>query len=321
MAEYRSDQAGVLQGGSGLQQGLGSATLPRPRRRRHWRRALIPYLFIAPFIAFFFIFNVYPDGYALVLSFYRYRGYGAMRYIAWDNYSAILHYHVFWTELQNTIFYWLAHAIPLIPLSFLLALLVRSKLIRGQRFIKPIIFMPQVIAIVAATLVFQNLFSTQYGAINSIFHTKIEWLQNYDIARWIIVVLLIWRGLGFWFVVFLAGLTSINPELEEAAIVDGASTWDRTIYLIVPLLRNVFLFAFVIDAINSMALFTEPNILTAGPNIADPHVAPMLTLLVSNMNDGDFGQAAATGWLLFAVTLVISVAQFLVFRSSEGAVE
>ena len=303
MAVDGTRRDGVLQAGGGRQGGLGSAALSPRRRRIHWRRAFIPYLFISPFIAFFLIFNIYPDGYSLVLSFYRYRGYGTMRYIGWDNYSAILHYHVFWTEFENTIFYWLAHAIPLIPLSFLLALLVRSRLIKGQRFIRPIIFLPQVIAIVAATLVFQNLFSTQYGAINSIFHTKVEWLQNFDIARWVIVILLIWRGLGFWFVVFLAGLTSINPELEEAAIMDGASTWARTMFVIVPLMRNVFLFAFVIDAINSMSLFTEPNILTAGPNMADPQVAPMLNLLVTNLNDGDFGQSAATGWILFAVTL------------------
>ena len=157
------------------------------------------------------------------------------------------------------------------------------------------------------------------GPSNSIFHTKVEWLQNFDIARWIVVLLLIWRGLGFWFVVFLGGLSSINPELEEAATVDGASAWARTVFVIVPLMRNVFLFAFVIDAIGSMSIFTEPNILTAGPNMADPQVAGMLNLLVTNLNDGDFGQSAATGWLLFAVTLIISLGQFALFRSAEEA--
>jgi len=130
---------------------------------------------------------------------------------------------------------------------------------------------------------------------------------------------LIWRGLGFWFVVFLAGLTSINPEVEEAALVDGAVTWQRLRYVVVPLLRNVFLFAFVIDAIGSMRLYTEPNVLTAGPGVADPEVAPMLNLLVSNLNDGNFGQSAAVGWLLFLVTIGISVFQFGIFRASEEA--
>ena len=208
---------------------------------------------------------------------------------------------------------------PLIPLSFLLALLVRSRLIKGQHFIKPIVFLPQVVAVVAATLVFQTLFSTEYGVINMILHRKIQWLQDYNLAHWVVVILLIWRGLGFWFVVFLAGLTSINPELEEAALVDGASAWDRLWYLLVPLLRNVFLFAFVIDAINSMRLYTEPNILLAGPGTADPQVAPILNLLVTNLNNGDFGQSAATGWLLFILTLAISVVQFVLFRSGEEA--
>src|SRR5689334_12317724 len=112
MAELAAEQAGAVHDCGDQRQGLGSSALPRPRRRPRWGRALIPYLFISPFIAFFAIFSAYPDGYALVLSFYRYRGYGTMRFIGWDNYRALLHYHVFWTELQNTIFYWLAHAIP-----------------------------------------------------------------------------------------------------------------------------------------------------------------------------------------------------------------
>jgi ABC-type sugar transport system permease subunit len=89
----------------------------------------------------------------------------------------------------------------------------------------------------------------------------------------------------------------------------------------VPLLRDVFLFAFVIDAIGSMRLYTEPNILTAGPGTADPAVAPMLNLLVTNLNDGDFGQSAAVGWLLFLVTLAISAVQFAIFRSKSREVE
>jgi len=298
-----------------------AAAVPRlrPRRRIRWVQLLAPYLFIAPFLLFFFVFSVWPDGYALVLSFYRYRGYGVAHFTGLRNYASILQYHVFWTELRNTIFYWLAHAIPLIPLSFLLALLVRSKLVKGKRFFKPAIFLPQVVAIVAATLVFQNLFGTQYGAVNQLLHAKIAWLQDYGMARWVVVIMLIWRGLGFWFVVFLAGLTSINPEVEEAALVDGAVTWQRLRYVVVPLLRNVFLFAFVIDAIGSMRLYTEPNVLTAGPGVADPEVAPMLNLLVSNLNDGNFGQSAAVGWLLFLVTIGISVFQFGIFRASEEA--
>ncbi|QBD82850.1 sugar ABC transporter permease [Ktedonosporobacter rubrisoli] len=287
-----------------------------PRFRQ--REAILAYLFVSPFILAFLLFQLGPDIYSFVLSFYHYKGYGTATPVGFSNYLAVLQYHVFWQELGNTIFYWLAHALPLIPLSFLLAMLVRSKFIKGQSFWKPVIFLPQVIATVASALVFQALFSTEYGIVNQLLHTKIHWLQDYALARWAIIFLLIWRGLGFWFVVFLAGLSSIDPSLEEAAIVDGATLWQRIRYVIVPLMSNVFLFAFVIDAIGSLRLFAEANVLVSGAGQADPSVAPMLNLLVGNLQNGEFGQSAAIGWILFVLTILVAALQFSSFRASRN---
>ncbi|WP_201377994.1 carbohydrate ABC transporter permease [Ktedonobacter sp. SOSP1-52] len=288
------------------------------RKRASKYEALLAYLFISPFILIYLVFQIGPDIYALILSFFRYKGYGSAIPVGFENYLTILQYHVFWTELGNTLFYWIAHAIPLIPLSFLLALLVRSKLIRGKSFWKPVIFLPQVIAIVAASLVFQTLFSTEYGIVNQLLHTHIPWLQDYTLARWIVVILLIWRGLGFWFVVFLAGLTSVDPSLEEAATVDGASAWQRIRFILLPLMSNVFLFAFVIDAIGSIRLYAEPNVLVSGATPVAPSVAPMLNLLVTNLQNGDFGQSAAVGWLLFILTIFAAALQFALFRNRSS---
>ncbi len=288
------------------------------RRRIRWKQALQGYLFIAPFCLIFLLFGVGPDIYSFVLSFERYAGFGTATPVGLSNYLTILQYHVFWTELGNTIFYWLAHALPLIPLAFFLAFLVRSRLIKGQRFWKPVIFLPQVMTIVAVSLVFQSLFSTQYGVVNELFHAHIAWLEDYSLTKWVVVFMLIWQGLGFWFVVFLAGLTSIDPSLEEAAIVDGSSVWQRLRYVILPLMRNVFFFAFTIDAISSMRLYTQPNVLVSRASLADPEVAPLLNLLVTNLQGGSFGQSAAVGWLLFVITIAISLIMFVVFRGAGG---
>ena len=299
------------------QQAIGAH---HPRRSSHMlrREAWWAYLFIAPFCLLFLIFSIGPSIYSFVLSFDRYAGFGTAIPVGLHNYISILQYHVFWTELWNTIFYWLAHAIPLIPIAFLLAFLVRSKLIKGQRFWKPVIFLPQVMTIVAVSLVFQTLFSTQYGVVNQVFHTHIQWMENYSITRWVVVLMLIWQGLGFWFVVFLAGLTSIDPSLEEASIIDGASVWQHLRYVIIPLMRNIFLFAFAIDAIGSMRLYTQPNVLVSRASLADPQIAPLLNLLVSNLQGGSFGQSAAVGWLLFIITILITAMLFGVFRVTGG---
>ncbi len=287
------------------------------RHRIRWGDALAPYLFISPFVLSFLILFVGPAAYAFILSFFRYKGYGSMTYVGLGNYKSILTYHVFWTELANTILYWLAHVFVMMICAFLLAVLVRSTLVSRKGLYKPLIFTPNILATVATALVFQSMFGTQYGVINGIFGTHIPWLQDYGIAKWVVVFMLIWHGIGWWFVIFLAGLTTINPEVEEAAVVDGASGWQRLRHVTIPLVRNVFIFAFVIDAIGSFRLFNEPNVLVArSGTLANPDMAPLLNLLMDNLRSALFGQAAAVGWILFLLVVIVSYVQFRLLRSS-----
>lgn len=281
---------------------------------------LAPYLFILPFVASFLLLFIGPAGYSLALSFYRYRGYGEARFIGLQNYVATLNYHVFWTTVGNTIFYWLAHVVPLMAIAFLLAVLVRSRFVGFKGVIKPLLFLPNILAVVAASLVFQNLFGTQYGVINTLLGLEIPWLQDPTLAKIVVVCLIVWKNVGFWFVVFLAGLTTINPEVEDAARIDGAGAWQRLRHITIPLMRPIFLFAFVIDAIGSFQLFTEPNVMLArGGSLAPPDTAPLLNLLVINLRSGNFGQASAVSWLLFLLIAVASLVQFRLFRKDGEA--
>ena len=203
-------------------------------------------------------------------------------------------------------------------IAFGLAVLVRSRLVAFKRVFKPVLFLPNIVAAVAASLVFQSLFGTQYGVINSLLGLQIPWLQDPTLAKIAIVVLIVWRNVGFWFVVFLAGLTSINPELEDAARIDGTTAWQRLRFVTLPPMRPIFLFAFVIDAIGSFQLFTEPNVLMArGGTLAPPDTAPMLNLLVINLRSGNFGQAAAVSWLLCIIIAMASIIQFRLFREQR----
>lgn len=291
-------------------------------RRIRWGDALAPYLFISPFILSFLVLFVGPALYSFVLSFFRYKGYGAARFLGFANYQTTLEYHVFWTMLKNTLIYWLAHILPLMTFAFLLAVLIRSKLVKGKSFYKPVIFLPNVVSTVAAALVFQSLFGTKYGVINKLLGMEIPWLQDMTLVKYVVILLLVWRSAGWWFVIYLAGLTSINPELEEAALVDGASTWQRLRYITIPLMRNTFLFAFVIDAIGSFRLFAEPNVLVArGGSLAPPDMAPLLNLLLTNLRNGRFGLSASVGWILFVLVVVISYLQFRIFRETSEEIE
>lgn len=266
----------------------------------------------------FLLFFLGPALYALVVSFGRYKGYGPFKWIGFKNYVNMLQYDVFWIEIRNIFFYWIAHAIPMMIIAFLLAVLMNSKLVTHKRFFKPTIFMPQVVAAVAAALLFRNFFGTKYGILNTMLGVEIPWLTEMPLARWAVVILLVWRGAGYWFVIFLAGLTTINPEVQEAAIVDGASSWQRLIRVTIPLMRNTFLFAFVVDAIVTLRLFAEPNVLGGQPGTLAPvGMAPVLNLLVEGIRSARFGQAAAVGWLLFIIIAVVSFIQFRILRVDE----
>ncbi len=285
------------------------------RGKKRWGDILAPYLFISPFILSFILLFLGPALYAFVLSFYKYRGYGKATFVGVKNYYTMWNYNVFWVELGNVFFYWIAHAIPMMIFAFLLAVLVNSKAVTNKRVFKPIIFMPQIVAAVAAALLFRNFFGTNYGILNSILGTEIPWLTDMDIARWPVVTLLVWRGTGYWFVIFLAGLTTINTEVMEAAIVDGASAWQRLIRITIPLMRNSFIFAFVVDAIVTLRIFPEPNVLggKAG-TLAPVGMAPVLNLLVENVQSARFGQAAAVGWMLFVIIAIVTFIQFRILR-------
>ena len=291
------------------------------QRRLALRTATTGYLFIAPFIIVFVIFAAYPDVFTFIISFQNNSGYGTSTAAGWSNYLALLRYGAFWTEVANTLEYWVLHAVILIPVAFALALVVRSKFVRGKGIWRSLAFLPQVMPFVAVGLVFQIVFASPQGLINNLLGTNIEWLTNFAIAKYVVVALLVWQGFGFWFVVFLAGLTTMDPALEDAAIVDGASAVQKTLRVTVPLMKNVIFFAVIIDAIGSMALYTQPNVLTTNGNgLAVPQVGTVSNIVVSNLQAGVFGQSAAAGVLIFMLTLIVSAVLFGLFALFGGRV-
>lgn len=296
-------------------------TTHRPgKRRRRFVQNATGYAFVLPFLLVFLTFVVYPNLTSLKLSFQKYSGYGRAIWVGLANYRAFFVYPVFWQELGNTIFYWILHAVILVPLALILALMVRSPHIHGSRFWRPLIFMPQVVSLVVIALAFRVIFATNFGIINSLLHTRVHWLDNPSLARWVVVVLLVWEQLGFWFVVFLAGLATLDPALEEAASLDGAGMVRRVWSIILPTLRPVILFAIVIDAINSMALYTEPNVLTAqSGGLAQPEVGTLSNLVIVSLDAADFGRSAAAGWLLFLLTIIVSLIIFAAYRAAGGS--
>ncbi len=278
-------------------------------------RVLAPYLFVAPFLLSFTALFLGPAAYSFYLSFTRYRGFGVARWVGLDNYSVMLGYDAFWTMLGNTVFYWVAHAVPTMALAFLLAVLVQRQAIGWTRTFKTLVFLPQMLASVATALVFQNIFGPHYGLVDRLLGFDTPWLTDPTLSRWTVVAVLIWRSTGYWFIVFLAGLTTIAPEVDEAAAIDGAGAWQRLWRITLPLMRPTLVFAVLVDAIVTLRLFAEPNVLLGKAGaLAPTAAAPLLNLVVEQMRGGQFGGAAATGWLLFLLIAALTFAMFRIMR-------
>ncbi|GAA4968543.1 sugar ABC transporter permease [Kineococcus glutinatus] len=288
---------------------------PARRRRPAAADRAAPYLFIAPFLLSFALFFLIPSASSAALSLFSYRGYGEPDFVGLRNYASLLGSPDFRLSVANTVFYWLVPLIPLVVGGFLLAVLVRSRLTIAPGALRPVYFVPQVMAPVAAALVWRVMFSSD-GVVNSLLPSDVDWLTDPTTGRWSVAALIVWRGIGWYFVVFLAGLASVPDETLEAATVDGANAWQRLVHVTVPLMRPIFLFAVVIDTIQSLQLFTEPNLLlgTGTAGIAPRAAAPLMNQVVLNIQGGQFGLASAVGWMMFAAIAVVSAIQFRLLR-------
>ena len=276
---------------------------------------IVPYIFILPFTLSFLAFFLFPAVYSFVLSFFQYKGYGTATFVGLDNYTRLLTYRTFWQYLANTVFYFFAHFVPVMILSFLLALAVRSELIRqSQKVYKPIIFLPQMTASVAAALIFRIIFGGEAGVINQMIGIHIPFLTDLDLIRWPVVVLIIWRATGWYFVIYLAGLTTIDDDLIAAAKIDGTTAVQRVIHVVIPIMKPIFMFAFVMNAIGSLKIYNEPNLMMNNIGNTPTQAAPYMNTVVDNLQGGYFGTASAAGWLLFVVILLVTMFQFSLFR-------
>lgn len=283
-----------------------------------WKKASVPYLFLLPFMAIYIMFFLWPALYSLGLSFFKYNGYGAAKWVGIQNYMNLFQYETMWKCLGNTVFYFIFSFIPTMVFSFLLALAVRSPYARKLRSVyKPLIFLPQICAVVASSLCFKIIFGERVGVINQILGDNIKFLTDPAFMRWTVVVLLSWRGIGWYFIIYLSGLTTIGEDITEAASIDGATGIQNLWYIILPMMKPTFLVAFVTNAIGSFKIYAEPNLLLSQNYDPSMKVAPYINLIVNSMSGGQFGMAAAAGWILVLIILVLTLIQLKMLGGDE----
>jgi ABC-type sugar transport system permease subunit len=270
----------------------------------------------------FFLFFFFPALYSLVLSFFQYKGYGNMQFVGINNYISLLTYNTFYAALFNTFFYFFFHTIPTMIFAFVFAYMLQSKLISSaQKIFKPMLFLPQIVPIIASALIWRVLLTTEYGAVNQILGTRIDFLNEEKIRKWSVIILQTWRATGWYMIIFLAGLTTIGDDIYDASKIDGANALQRIFRIVLPIMKPIFLFAFIMNAIGSIKLYTEPNVLLAtnssSGGLNHPNAMTLMNILLMNLRGASFGMAAAAGWIVFLIVAVITAIQFRVLGKRE----
>ncbi len=271
-------------------------------------------LFILPWIIYLLVFWLYPIGYSFYLSltdFQLLRGTG--QFIGFSNYTRLITDPVFVKALKNT-FFFVFGTIPITTfVALLLALLIAEK-IPGHRIFQAAYFIPSITAMVVVALIFYNLYS-RGGYIFSL--CKLAgisppangFLQSEKTALLSIMAMDVWVAIGYYVLIFLAGIKSIPVELYEAARVDGAGFFRRSLEITIPLLKSTFAFVIVLNTIRSFQIFVEIFVMTSGRPFNSTLTA-VFFIFDKGISRGDIGYASAAAYLLFLIILVFSLIQF-----------
>lgn len=282
---------------------------------------IVPYLFLIPAGIILMLFFFIPFFESFLLSFQSYRQdiYNP-QWIGLDNYFELFNSPVFWKTLINT-FIFLIGAVPvLVVLPLIIAVAVNQKL-RGINIYRVLIYIPVIVSLVVAGIAWKWLYASS-GLLNylmSLIHVgKIGWLTDPKIAIYSVIAVTVWKGLGYYMVVYLSALTTVPKELYEAADIDGASEIKKHLNVTVPCLMPAIALVSTISAISAMKIFVEIYIMTnGGPmNSTKTIVYYIYQRAFENL---DLGYASAVGVVLLILIMILSVINIKFFENNKAA--
>lgn len=270
-------------------------------------------LFVFPALIPLVIFWIYPIVKSLVISFTDW-DYMSPEYnfVFLDNFKALFADSRFYQALGNTVVFTLGTLIPTIAGGLILALLLQ-KHFRGSGLVKFILFSPWITPTVAVSIVWTWIFEPDTGIANAIlnfFHLPgLSWIQSSDTAMLSVIIVTVWKSLGYAMIFYLSALEKVPKELYEASGLDGANGWQTLRYITIPCISPTTFFLTIITMINSLQAYDQIQILTqGGPSGSTRTLLYMYYQL--GFQEFDMGQATAVAMVLILITALLSVFQF-----------
>jgi multiple sugar transport system permease protein len=268
-------------------------------------------VFLLPSAIPLLLFTVGPMGGALWVSLHEWNLIGPMRWVGLDNYATLLTDAGTRDAFLHTLYYLVGY-LPLVYIGGLALALALNSRIKGRALLRGIYFLPVVTSWIVVALIWRWILNPSVGIVNWLLSlVGIDGPGWWTDAAWSmpsIILASAWKDLGFVMVILLAGLQAIDPQLHEAAAIDGAGWWRRLFSITLPMLTPSTFFVIVISLINGFQVFDQVYAMTGGgPNNSSRVVVEQI--YDQTFRYGEAGLASALSWLLFLVILVITVIQ------------
>ena len=289
-------------------------------RRRSLRPILIGWSFLLPNFLGFALLTLVPMVFGLALSFMDWSPWGDPEWVGFENFERMFRSSTFWIALWNTTYYAAGH----IPLTIVVSLglaLVLNRTLSGLGFFRTAFFLPYVTSLVAVAVVWNMLFNPTSGPVNQFLQfvgvtNPPGWTSSTAWAMPAVIVASVWRDMGYYMVLFLAGLQTIPTELYEAARVDGANAWQRFWNITLPGLRPTTFFVLIMCTVASFKVFDLIVVMTdGGPGRATKVLSQLI--YEEGIREGRFGLASAISLVLFVLVAGFTVLQFMIQRRRE----
>ncbi len=299
------------------------------KRRKSVSYAKYGYIFSIPFIAVFLIFSLYPIIYTAIIGFTDYKGLAATSWKFLDNplqnFQIVLNNSSFRQALSNTFIIWTLNFIPQILLALVLTAWFTSRRnkLKGQGVFKVLFYLPNIITAASIAILFYSLFGYPVGPVNSllmkmgIIDSPVYFLIEKSNARGIVAFIQFWMWYGYTMLILISGVLGINPEIYEAAEIDGTTGLQSFLYITLPNLKTILLYVLVTSMIGGLNMFDIPKLfMQGGPDNAT------LTTSVFIYNQAFSGsylynRAAAASMIMFLIIAVFSAILFYILRDKD----
>ncbi|EAR07684.1 carbohydrate ABC transporter permease [Reinekea blandensis] len=304
-------------------------------KRQRFLNKFTPYGFLSPYLIIYGVFGIFPVFFMVYLSFHMWNpveGLGSMEFVGFENYVLGLTDPTLWQTMWNTLVMAVLSGVPqhlvALPMAYLLVMLGS----RARHWFTTAYFLPYITSTVAVSMIFYVMYSKDSGIINAVLAQLADgsltswlfgglkdvlplgWVQENSLIRYSVSFVVWWKYVGFNIVIYTAGLATINPDLYEAATIDGANSWQRFTRVSLPLLKPFIFFGVTLTIIGNMNLFDEPYVLTVGGQFAQTAGKTISNYLYQIAWEWlDMGSAAAISWILFVVIGIFTGLYFWFF--------